>query len=214
MLNYMLIKNKQIFFLSVLVVFGKCFCFGKISKISKTVQPFFGNLPHGSSQLQALSHELIQKVFTIHWWVIIPVAKKTQKFFQKSGFLDFSRLRLATCSQVEAPITRCTQNVSRLPYGWTFQSRKTLRQIFQILSKGSLMACFGDLFATQYSHENRMFCALRIFFKTVSKTFQFSLVYCDCSLLPVRTMSPTQTNRYTSSLPCLRMKSEESAIEA
>ena len=190
-----------------------------MSKNLKNCATLFQRLASRVKPVACPSHELTQKVFATHWRVKVPVMKKTQIYFYlfiffKSGFLDFSRLRLATCSQVEAPITRCTQNVSRLPYGWTFQSRKTLRQIFQILSKGSLTACFGDLFATQYSHENRMFCALRIFFKTVSKTFQFSLVYCDCSLLPVRTMSPTQTSRYTNSLPCLRMKSEESAIEA
>ena len=211
MLKYMLIKHKQIF--QCFNYFWKVFIL-KIFKNFKNCATLFWQLASWVKPVTYLSREFIQKVFTTHWQVKVLVAKKTQKFFQKSGFLDFSRLRLATCSQVEAPITRCTQNVSRLPYGWTFQSRKTLRQIFQILSKGSLTACFGDLFATQYSHENRMFCALRIFFKTVSKTFQFSLVYYDYSLLPVRTMSPTQTSRYINSLPCLRMKSEESAIEA
>ena len=69
---------------------------------------------------------------------------------------------------MRAPVARCTQNVSRLPlrltHGWTFQSQKTLSQIFQnFVSK-----VFGNLFATQFNHENHVFCALRTVFKNFS----------------------------------------------
>ena len=64
-----------------------------------------------------------------------PSSEKDLKIFQKSRFLNFLRLSLATCLQVVAPVARYTQKVSqlplRLPHWWTFQSRKTLRQIFQ-----------------------------------------------------------------------------------
>ena len=104
------------------------------------MQPCFGYLPRGSSQSRVPSRELTQKVFTTLQRVNVPVTKKTQKIFQKSRLVDFSRLSSATCSRVEAPVARCTQKVlllpSQLPRGWTFQWQKTLRQIFQILSQG------------------------------------------------------------------------------
>ena len=69
---------------------------------------------------------------------------------------------------------RFTQKVSwlpsRLPCKWTFQSRKTLRQIFQIFSQGFLETWFGDLFATHFSRKNRVFCALRTVFPSLTLT--------------------------------------------
>ena len=56
MLNYMLIKHKNIF--ECFSCFWKVFLFWKISKISKTMQPCFADLPHGSSQLRAPNREL------------------------------------------------------------------------------------------------------------------------------------------------------------
>ena len=50
------------------------------------------------------------------------------------------------------------------------------------MSHGFLVTCFGNLFATQYSREKRVFCTLIVFFKTILKTFKFSLTHCDCSL--------------------------------
>ena len=124
-------------------------------KISKTVQPCFGNLPYGSSQSRDYS-EGFRDSLVGH----CPSREKDLEFFQKSGFLDFSWLMLATCSQVEASVARVTRKVwrlsSRLTRRWTFQSRKTLRQIFP----NFVTRVFGDLFATQSSCKNCVFCAL------------------------------------------------------
>ena len=124
MLNYMLIKNKQIFFLSVLVVFGKCFCFGKISKISKTVQPYFGNCASWVKQVASPQLRVYTKAPGDSLEGQGPSHEKYLENFQKSGFFGFSRLSLASDSRVEAPIARFTQNVWRLPSRltceWTF----------------------------------------------------------------------------------------------
>ena len=81
--------------------------------------------------------------------------KILRKFFKKSGFLSFSPLRLVTCSRVKSPIARVTQKFSRLPsrlpYGWNFQSRKTLRQIFQKFCLKYLAAYPSNLFRSQKS---------------------------------------------------------------
>ena len=109
--------------------------------------------------------------------------KRLRNFFKNLGFLDVSRLSLVTCAWVEAPVTRCTQHVSRLPSRlprrWTFQSRKKLRQIFPIFVSRVLATWSGDLFVTYFSHENCVFCDLRIVKKKKKK---FSLVHFDCSL--------------------------------
>ena len=136
MLNYMLIKHRKIF---------ECFnCFWKVFlfwKILKTVQPYFGDLPRGSSQswayLEGFRDFLVGQSPSLE--------KDLEKFQKKSGFLEFLRLMLVTYSWVEAPVARVTQKVSWLPTRltreWNFQSRKTLRQIFQILSQGFLATC-------------------------------------------------------------------------
>ena len=76
---------------------------------------------------------------------------------------------------------------SRLPCGWTFQSRKTLRQIFQILSQGFLATWYGDLFVTHFSREKCVSCALSFFFffpRQFSKSFHFSFMHhYHCSYL-------------------------------
>ena len=106
-----------------------------------------------------------------------PSCEKDLEKFQKSRFLAFSRLSLATCSRVEALVARFTQNDSWLPLRltreWTFQSRKTLRQIFQNLSHGILATWFGDLFTT-HSHREKCVCyALRFIFRAIFKNFSF-----------------------------------------
>ena len=54
--------------------------------------------------------------------------------------------------------------------GGTSSCEKHLDKIFQKFRLRCLAACLGDLHATWFSHENRVFCAL----ETVFKTFQFS----------------------------------------
>ena len=70
-----------------------------------------------------------------------------------------------------------TQKILRLPTRltreWNFQSWKTLRQIFQILSQGFLATWSGNLFATHFNHENRVFCTMKVFFRTGFKNFSF-----------------------------------------
>ena len=67
-----------------------------------------------------------------------PSREKDLEKFQNFGFVTFSQLNLVTDSRVEAPVASFTQKVLRLPSQlsrrWTFQSQKSLGQIFQNLS--------------------------------------------------------------------------------
>ena len=95
------------------------------------------------------------------------------------------RLSLATGLQVEAPVAsllRMLRLPLRLTRNWTFQSRKTLKQIFQNLWHGILATWLGDMFATHSSREKCVFCANRVIFKTVFKNYSVSLASCACSL--------------------------------
>ena len=92
-------------------------------------------------------------------------------------------LILATCSRVKGPITRGTQRFSQLSSqltrGSTFQSPKTLRKCFTILSLSVLVARPGNLLATHFSREKHVFCISKIVFKTFSV---FSSNFSDYSL--------------------------------
>ena len=62
----------------------------------------------------------------------------------QTSHMPQSRIRgsvLAICLQVEGPVMRGTQRISRLPRGQTFQLRKTLRNFFQNFD----FKCFGSL---------------------------------------------------------------------
>ena len=169
-LNYMLIKHKNI--LKCFNCFWKVFLFWKFSKISKTVQPCSGDSPHASSQSHAPVASLHKRFLQLIGRLRSQLQKRLRNIFQKSGFLDFLQLSLATCSRVEAPVARCTQNASQLPRRWTFQLWKILRQIFQILSLG----VSGDLFVTHFSRENPVFCTTMVFFQDwFQKLFIFPL---------------------------------------
>ena len=186
MLKYMLIKHKQIF--ECFNCFWKVFIL-KIFKNFKNCATLFWRLASWIKPVACLSREFIQKVFTTHWQVKVLVAKKTQKFFQKSGFLDLSRLSLVTCSQVEAPVARFTQNVSRLPSrlsrGWNFQSRKTLRQILPIFVSRLLATSYGDLFAKVFATHWQVKVPVA---KKTQKSFQKSR-FLDFSQLSLATCS-------------------------
>ena len=131
MLNYMLIRHKNIF--ECFSCFWKVFLFWKMSKISKIVQPCLATCLVGQASRMPQSRAFT-KGFHDSLAGQSPSCEKDLEIFPKSRFLDFSRLYLATCSWVEALVVRCTQNVSQLPtwlpHGWTFQSWKTLRQNF------------------------------------------------------------------------------------
>ena len=79
---------------------------------------------------------------------------------------------MATCLRVEAPVARLYRSfrssLSDFLTGVPSSGKKHLENFSKIFS---MAAWLGDLFATWFSHEKRMFCALR----TVFKTFQFSL---------------------------------------
>ena len=131
MLKYILIKHKNIF--ECFSCFWKVFLFWKMSKISNNCVTLFWRLASWVKPVACPNRELIQKVFATHWWVKSPNHEKDLEIFPKSGFLNFSRLCLAT------------QNVSclplRLPHGWTFQLQKTLRKVFPIFVSWVLVTC-------------------------------------------------------------------------
>ena len=149
-LNLCWFKHKNIF--ECFRCFWKVFCFYKNWKISKTILPYLGDsvAAHPSHMLQSWARVLI----------------------------------LATCSRVKGPVAKGTQRFSwfssRLPCGKTFQSWKTLRKFFTILSLSVLAACPSDLLATHLSREKRMFCVS----KTISLNFfsVFPSIFSDCSL--------------------------------
>ena len=124
-------------FLSVLVVFGKSFIFAKMSKISKTMLPCFGNSVTGwsscMSQLRALT-----EIFRSSLAGQCPYHEKYLEYFSKFGFLMF----LATQSgdlfvggrSSRKRTQRSSRLTSRLSREWNIQLWKTLRKFFKIFS--------------------------------------------------------------------------------
>ena len=108
MLNYMLIKHKKIF--SVLIAFGKSFVFAKISKISKTVLPYSGDLVAGQSSHIPPIASLHIRFSRLTSGSMSQSRKRLRNFSKILGFLQFSRLGLVTCLRVEAPVTRLYRN--------------------------------------------------------------------------------------------------------
>ena len=129
---------------------------------------------HESIQSRASSRKLTQKLLRLSGESGTQ-SRKRRRNFQKPGFWGLSRLRLATVSWVEALVARFTQNAWRLPLQltreWNFQSQKTLRQIFQNFSHEFLATCIGDLFATHSSREKRVFCTMKVIFRSIFKNF-------------------------------------------
>ena len=127
----------------------------KVAKFSKTVLPCFGDLVAGQSSRMYPVANSYSRFSRLTGRPFSQSRKILRKFFKNSGFLGFLRLRLATCSQVKAPIARVTQKFSRLPsrlpHGWNFQLRKTLRQIFQKFCLRCLATCPRDLFQLRKS---------------------------------------------------------------
>ena len=91
---------------------------------------------------------------------------------------------LATCSRVEGLVARVAQRFSqlslRLPHGQTFQSRKTLRKVFQ----NFVFECFGGLTwrlvgDSLQLRKTRVWQKQGLFFKSF---LVFPRTYCDCSL--------------------------------
>ena len=185
MLNYMLIKQKKIF---------KCFnCFGKYFGL-KNVENFkncaalFQRLASQVKPIACPNSELTQKVSATHWQVKVPVAKQSfQNFFFKNLVFQIScdsiwRLVREWKLQSQVLLRTFGDSCRDSLVSGTSCRKKHFKTNFKILSHGFLATCFGNLFATQYSREKRVFCTLIVFFKTILKTFQFSLTHCDCSL--------------------------------
>ena len=80
-------------FLSVLVIFGKCFVFTKIvKKISKTVLPCSGDSVTGRTRRmpQSRTHtEIFRNLLVTHWGVNALVTKRLWIFFKNLGFHAF-----------------------------------------------------------------------------------------------------------------------------
>ena len=72
-------------FFSVLIIFGKCFCFEKFQKFQKLCNPVLTTLPHESSKSRAYTEALGNSLASQG-----PSHGKDLEKFQKSGFLGFS----------------------------------------------------------------------------------------------------------------------------
>ena len=156
MLNYMLIKHKKIF--ECFSCFWKVFLFWKISKklCNFVLVTCLAGQANRLPQLRAYTedfHDLLAGQ--------CPSRKKDLEFFQKFGFLDFSRLYLATCLWVEAPVMRLYINfhssLRDLFVGGPSSHEKHLDKFF----KNFVSKVFGNLFPTWFSHEKRVFCAFK-----------------------------------------------------
>ena len=105
-----------------------------------------------------------------------PNHEKDLEFFFKNLGIRFLSTQFGDLFVSGSSGHEYTQKVSRLPSrlpcGWTSQSRKTLRQFFQNFVTKVLETWSGDLFTTHISCKNRVFCALRTEFKK-KKLFNF-----------------------------------------
>ena len=134
-------------FLSVLAVFGKFFVFAKNVKISKNSVAFFQRLSRGLVQ----SHVLVTCPHRFFSWLTsgsMPSHEKYLEYFSKFGFLMFLTTQSGDLfaggrSSYEKG-QRISRLTSRLSRRQNFQSRKTLRKIFQIF----VLSDSGDLLAT------------------------------------------------------------------
>ena len=118
-------------FLSILVVFGKCFCFEKFQKIQKFYNSIFGDSLAGHA-----SRKLTQKLLQLpsEW---VPQSRKTlRKFFKISGFWSFLRLNFVTISRVEAPVVSLHRSFRDSLENGSPSREKDLVKIFKILYKG------------------------------------------------------------------------------
>ena len=141
--QFLLIKHKKIF--ECFNCFWKVFCFWKNIKNFKNSVALFWRFDRGSIQSHALNRELTQMGFTTLWWVNVLVAKNDLEIFSK--FWVFKILvtmfgdLFASGSFSREFIQKFSRLPSRLTREWTFQSWKTLRNLF----KNFVSKVFGDL---------------------------------------------------------------------
>ena len=98
--------------MSVLIVFGKCFCFENFQKFQKTVQLYFGDSTSQVKPIASPQSRAYTEAFGDSLASQGPSCEKDLEIFQNFGFLGSSQLSLATCSRVEAPVASLTQNGS------------------------------------------------------------------------------------------------------
>ena len=172
MLNYMLIKHKMIFeyfscfwkmcnpILATCLI-GQASCMPQFrAYIEGFCDSLVGQSPSRKIVLEFFFKNLVFQISCDSIWRLVREWKLQSRVLLRT-FGD-------SCHDSLASGTSCR--------------KKNFKTNFKILSHGFLVTCFGNLFATQYSREKRVFCTLIVFFKTILKTFQFSLTHCDCSL--------------------------------
>ena len=178
-LSYTLIKHKKIF-LSVLIVFGKYFCFEKFQKLCNSV---LTTLFCGSSQsrayIEALGNSLVGQA---------PSREKDLEIFWKSRFLGFSWLSLATGSRAEAlarGLLRMFGDSRRdLLASGPSSREKHLDKIFEIFHTGFWRLALATCSRLNPVAKNVCFAQWGLFSGQFSKFFHFFLTYCDCSFSP------------------------------
>ena len=120
-------------FLSILVVFGECFCFEKFQKIQKYFNFAFWRL---TREFQGPSHEVTQKCLRLSGKWDFQLWKTFRKFFKNFGFLTFWWLIFATPSRMEVQVARLLRGVHDSLASGSPSHKKNLEKIFKILIKG------------------------------------------------------------------------------
>ena len=118
-------------FLSILVVFGKCFCFENFQKIQKFYNSVFGNSLAGHA-----NRKLTQKLLQLPGEWVPQLRKTLRKFFKISGFWSFLWLNFVTISRVEAPVVSLHKSFRDSLVSGSPSREKDLVKIFKILYKG------------------------------------------------------------------------------
>ena len=154
MLKYMLIKHKKIF--KRFSCFWKVFFFRKFSKISKTMQPCSSDLPRRSSQSQAYTKGFCD-----------PLASQGPSC--EKDLENFSKIWVFRCLTTQFGDLCASGSSNRQVYSKFFTAPfATSSQVDLLVAKNTQtnfsnfsLKGFGDLFATHFSRENRVFCDLR-----------------------------------------------------
>ena len=158
-------------FLSVLVVFGKSLVFGKMSKISKTALPCFGDSIVGWSSRMSQSRAHTE-IFLGSLAGQCPNREKYLEYFSKFGILMFLVTQFGNLFAGGRSSREGTQRFSRLTSRVELPvAKNTYIKIFKIFVLIVLTTGLGDFLATWLSCKNRVFCANRSIFKL----FLFSL---------------------------------------
>ena len=163
-------------FLSVLVVFGKYFVFTKIVKISKNSVALFWRLSRGLVQSHAPVASPHKDFSRLTGESMSQSRKILRIFFKNLGFYVSrgSIWRLVCRWKVQSRgVHRDFPSSPRDSLAGRLSSCEKQRKFLKFLVSRFLTACFGDLHATWFSRENRVFCISRVIFMVVFKNFSF-----------------------------------------